>query len=289
MESALISPANATVFGIPTVIFSVLIPVVGVALFTYIMAQRVAPLVLANPDYRFDRIGQRLWAVFKLWLGQLKQPRYRVGGLLHIMLFAGFIILSIRSLSLVFLGVSQDFVVPGFGGGFGRFYSIIKDYAVTTVFIAAVVAAVRRAFFKPDRYKVPPQYGKDHTPEAIFILGMICGLLITESLYEASAVSANQQMGMHAELIAPLSLAWFFKVTLTNVSIETLQGIHLAAYYLHDLIFFSFLCILPLGKHFHVITSLFNVYFLKLNKGSVKPVKWGVPEDKLLEIGRAHV
>ncbi|MFP4346733.1 MAG: heterodisulfide reductase-related iron-sulfur binding cluster [Thermodesulfobacteriota bacterium] len=284
METALISPANATVFGIPTVIFSVLIPVVGVALFTYIVAQRSAPLVLANPDYRFDRIPQRLWAVLKLWLGQLKQPRYRVGGVLHIMLFAGFIILSIRSLSLVFLGVTEDFVAPGFGGGFGRFYNVIKDYAVTMVFVAAVIAAVRRGFFKPDRYKVPPHYGKDHTPEAIFILGMICALLITESLYEASAMSANQQLGLHAELIAPLSLAWFFKIILANVSIETLQGIHLAAYYLHDIIFFSFLCILPLGKHFHVITSLFNVYFLKLDKGSVKPVKWGVPEEKLLDL-----
>jgi len=284
METALISPANATVFGIPTVIFSVLIPVVGVALFTYIMAKRVAPLVLANPDYRFDRIPQRLWAVLKLWLGQLKQPRYRVGGVLHIMLFAGFIILSIRSLSLVFLGVSEDFVVPGFGGGFGRFYNVIKDYAVTMVFVAAVIAAVRRGFFKPDRYKVPSHYGKDHTPEAIFILGLICALLITESMYEASAMSANQQLGLHAEMIAPLSLAWFFKITLANVSIETLQGIHLVAYYLHDLIFFSFLCILPLGKHFHVITSLFNVYFLKLNKGGVKPVKWGVSEEKLLDL-----
>jgi hypothetical protein len=55
----LISPAKASFSGIPTLIFSVLIPVIGVAVFTYIMAKRITPLISASPDSRFDRTGWR--------------------------------------------------------------------------------------------------------------------------------------------------------------------------------------------------------------------------------------
>ena len=80
MEAALISPAKAFVFGFPFIIVSVLIPLIGVAIFSYIIAKRSAPLMLANPDKRFDRVLERLTAVFKIWLGQIKQPRYRTAG-----------------------------------------------------------------------------------------------------------------------------------------------------------------------------------------------------------------
>ena len=54
MENALIAPANYIFLFIPTVIFSILIPALGVAVFTYIMALRAAPLVKAAPDLRFE-------------------------------------------------------------------------------------------------------------------------------------------------------------------------------------------------------------------------------------------
>ncbi len=49
MESALTSPAAASLFGIPTIIFSILIPIVGTALFAYIIIRRLTPLVKAAP------------------------------------------------------------------------------------------------------------------------------------------------------------------------------------------------------------------------------------------------
>jgi Fe-S oxidoreductase len=281
MESALIPPAEAAVFGIPTVIFSVLIPVAGVALFAYIMAKRIAPLVFSNPDFRFDRIPERIAAVFKLWLAQWKQPRYMLAGVIHIMLFAGFIILSVRSSSLVIIGIDHDFVFPGLGGALGHVYNFFKDYAATLVLVAALMAAWRRGIVKPKRYDVPEKYGKPHTGEALFVLAMISGLMITESLFEATEAAAAVQKGLEPAFIAPLTLAWLFKVSMTAVPEGGLQALHIIAYYLHDLIFFSFLCFLPLGKHFHVITSLFNVYFLKLDKGSIKPVKWGIGDEEL--------
>ena len=281
METALIAPANYSFLGIPTILFSILIPIAGVALFAYIMVIRIAPLVLAAPDFRFNRFAERVVKVVRIWLLQWRHPRYKTAGIIHIMIFAGFLVLGIRSTSLVVIGLSEGFVLPGLGGPLGVVYNFFKDYAATMVLVACCLAAYRRIVVKPERYAVPSKYGKDHTSEAVFVLGMISTLMISESLFEASAVVAHAQQGLHVEFIAPLSLAWIFKVMLTWASMSFLQGIHIIMYYVHDLVFFSFLCFLPMGKHFHVITSFFNVFFMRIDRGNIKPVRYGVADDKL--------
>ncbi|MCG8552018.1 MAG: (Fe-S)-binding protein [Desulfobacterales bacterium] len=280
--SMIIAPANYLLFGFfPTVIFSFLLPVIGVGLFTYIMARRIAPLVRANPDYRLNNIPERIKNLIVVWLGQIRQPRYMQAGVLHIIIFAGFLILSIRSTSLVIEGLFDGFVFPGLDGGLGTVYNVLKDYAATAVLVACIIAAWRRGIKKPARYVVPEKYGHDHTAEAVFVLGIISTLMISESLFEASAAAYNYQAGGEAHFPALFSLAWIFSKTLQSAPLETLQGLHILMYYVHDLTFFFFLCFLPLGKHFHVITSIFNVFFMRVETGNIKPVKYGVSDEEL--------
>jgi len=281
MEPALIPPAKALIATIPFIFFSILIPAAGLICFIYIIYRRFIPLLKAAPDPRFDHIPLRLFHVIKIGLGQYRQPRYRLAGILHIMIFAGFVILSLRSISLVIIGFSPGFVFQGLGEGFNHIYHILKDYAATMVLIACIIAGVRRGIFRPKRYAVPEKYGHDHTTEALFVLALIAILMIAESLFGASLAAAQAQKEMYVEFTAPLSLAWFFKLMLINVRIPTLQGIHTASYLVHDLTFFFFLCFLPMGKHFHVITSLPNIFFMRLKKGNIKPVRYGVDEEGL--------
>ena len=280
--SMIIAPADYLLFGFfPTVIFSFLLPVIGVGLFTYIIARRIAPLVRANPDYRFDNIPERIKNLIVVWLGQVRQPRYMLAGVLHIIIFAGFLILSIRSTSLVIIGMSDGFVLPGLDGSLGTVYNVMKDYAATAVLVACIIAAYRRGIKKPARYAVPEKYGHDHTAEAVFVLGIIATLMISESMFEASAVAYNYQTLGNAHFPAIFSLAWIFAKILGFASLESLQGLHIIMYYVHDVTFFFFLCFLPLGKHFHVITSIFNVFFMRVKKGNIKPVKYGVSDEQL--------
>ena len=284
MQPALISPATALLLGVPAKIFYILIPLIGIGVFAYIMKRRIEPLLKAAPDQRFNRYAERVRAVLKIWLAQWRHPRYLLAGVLHIIVFFGFLTLAARSTQLVILGFIDGFTLPGFGGAFGHFYNAVKDYAGTAVFICAVILAVRRLAFKPARYDVPERYGKDHTPEAILVLGLICTLLVSESLFDASLVAAQAAAGQPTHWLPPLTLGWFFRHLLGGVSTGALQGIHLASYTIHDLAFFFFLCFLPMGKHFHVITSIFNVFFMRLDYGNVKPVRHGVDESKLDEL-----
>jgi len=284
MDPALIAPANASLLGIPAKALFILIPLVGIGVFAYILKHRIAPLLRAAPDFRFNRYPERIRAVVKVWLAQWRHPRYLLAGVLHIIVFFGFLTLAARSTQLVILGFVDEFTLPGFSGVFGHLYSMLKDYAGTAVFICAVILAVRRLAFKPARYAVPERYGKDHTPEAIFVLGLICTLLLSESVFDASLVAAQSAQNQPTHFLSPLTLGWFFRHAFAGASLPTLQGLHLAAYTIHDLTFFFFLCFLPMGKHFHVITSLFNVFFMRLDTGTVKPVRHGVDESKLDEL-----
>ena len=127
--SPLISPAEFKMLGIPLVLFSILIPLVGIGVFSYIIKQRLAPMLVAADDERFDHPAERWKNVLSLWLYQSRQLRYKTAGLIHLFIFFGFLVLAIRTCSLVFVGIFDGFTVPGFGGTFGAIYNVAKDIA----------------------------------------------------------------------------------------------------------------------------------------------------------------
>lgn len=260
------------------------IHILGLVCFAYIVARRLAPLLRGERDFRLDRPLLRLKKVLQYWLGQWKHPRYRVAGILHILIFAGFIVLAVRAFSVLILGASENFAVPTAAVGARHLYEIITDYAATVVFLCMAVAVVRRLVFKPARYAVPAKFGKGHPADAIFLLGLIALLMVADSLYEASKAANLVQARHLAELPALFSLPWLISGALAASTPSTLWNLHRGAYLVHQLTFYFLLCYRPFGIQFHVETSLFNVFFSKLDRGAIKPVRWGVPEEKLDQV-----
>ncbi len=260
------------------------IHLLGVACFAYIVAKRLVPLIRAQSDLRFDQPLARLGKVFKYWLGQWKHPRYRLAGTLHVLIFTGFILLAMRAFTVLIVGVSQNFVMPGLSGRVGQIYEATTDYAATVVFLCMVFAIVRRLVFKPARYAVPERYGKAHTADAVFLLALIAILMIADSLFEGVRASAQAQQGLPVELDTVLSLPWMVKSAFASISLVVLGRLYFSGYLLHEVAFYFLLCYRPFGIQFHIETSLFNVYFSKLNRGTLKPVRWGVSDEHLDQV-----
>lgn len=278
--SPLVSPAQATLAGFPLLILSGLIPALGIGVFIYLLVRRLAPLQAAAGDARCGNGRERFSRVLSLWLGQVRQYRYLTAGIIHVVIFFGFLILALRALSLVFLGIDEDFVFPGLSGVAGEIYRIGKDIAATAVLLACGAAAWRRLVVKPQRYAVPEGM-KGHSGEALLVLGLIAILMLSEAAFEASSIAAGERL-----FLLPLTLPWLFAqlFSLPLFSQGLLQAVHLLSYYTHDVVFFFFLCFLPLGKHFHVVTSLFNVWFMRLYTGRIKPVQYGIDHEQLYEL-----
>jgi len=275
-------PVQVTSWPVPAHILFLAIHLLGVAFFTYIVVKRLAPLIHGERDFRFDRPLDRLGRVLQFWLGQWKHPRYRFAGTIHILIFAGFISLVIRSFCLLIFGLSSDLE---FSGPFGHAYDILTDYAATIVFLCMAIAAIRRIVFKPARYAVPARYGKGHPVDAIFLLALIAILMAADSLFAAAQAAGHAQQGQQpVASLAVLSLPWVLKMALNSTPLPMLWNLRLGACLLHEFTFYFLLCYRPFGIQFHVITSLFNVYFAKLDRGTVKPVRWGITDEHLGEL-----
>jgi Fe-S oxidoreductase len=278
------SPAQIEEWLVPGRNLFLTIHALGVGSFIYIVAKRLVPLLRAESDPRFDQPLVRLQRVFKFWLGQWKHPRYRFAGTIHILIFAGFILLAARAVTTLIVGVSETFVMPGLSGGTGQIYDIVTDYAATVVFLCMVVAAVRRLVFRPARYAVPAKYGKGHTADAVFLLGLIAILMVADSLFAASRTAGHALQGQPAEALAFLSMPSVLKIALGSLPLAALGTVNVTAYLVHEVTFYFLLCYRPFGIQFHVETSLFSVYFAKLERGTLKPVRWGVSDEHLDQV-----
>jgi Fe-S oxidoreductase len=266
------APANVPIAGVPAPIIALIILAAALVLFAYVMYRRLDVLRQALPDERFSELSKRIIIALKYGFGQWRQPRYLGAGILHILLFAGFVILSLRSLTLIGRGFSADFHLPLLDGTVGFVYEVIKDYTVLVVLSVCIIAMIRRAVFKPARYE--HKGGNGHGAEAFIILGMVSALMITDMIYDGSALVAEGFP--HGALALPAaSLAALF---MGELSEPTLNALHVGGYWCHIFVFFTLLNYLPISKHFHVITAIPNVFFANLHKGAVKPVQYGVKE-----------
>jgi Fe-S oxidoreductase len=157
----------------------------------------------------------------------------------------------------------------------GRWYGYTANYASTIVLLCVLAAIFRRLAVRPARYEAPPQRGKPHRADAIFLLALIGLLMLADSLFEGSQPT---------EALAPFSLPWAVQRALASSSPASLSFVYRYSYLLHVLTFFFLLCYRPFGIQFHVETSLFSIFFGKLDRRKLKPALWGVPDTSLEEL-----
>ncbi len=113
-------------------------------------------------------------------------PRYYLSGAIHISILFSLIVLSLRVISMVLSGVSSEFAFFEPGGIVANVYNSLADIGETVILIACVVAIIRRGVFKPARYNVPEQYGKDRSPEALAYMAMLGVIVLCDILFQGS-------------------------------------------------------------------------------------------------------
>ncbi len=229
---------------------------IGLGLFANTMTPRVKLFFALKPDKepRFDELADRALRLLKFGLGQkrLVDPEEFVPGLAHVMIFGAFLVLGVRTLTL--FGVAYggpDFHFPLLGPDFplGVGYLFVKDLAVLSALAGASYFIVLRVFAKPDRMT--------KSLEAIFIVGMIAGLMITEILFEGSLLYRD---GADVSALHPAGSLGLLAFRAPGISVEAALLIGQISWWAHCVQILVFLNFLPIGKHFHVITGLFDVF-----------------------------
>ncbi|MDQ2870039.1 MAG: heterodisulfide reductase-related iron-sulfur binding cluster [Acidobacteriota bacterium] len=243
-------PTDRVIAGLPgRVIFGALVAIAILA-FVYSVARRIRVLLAGAPENRFDRIPLRIRKTIEYAFAQKRMFRDLYAGIFHILIFGGFVVLVVRSLSLVVEGLIPGFVL--LPGAAGNAYTLVKDVFEVLVLVGVAMAVFRRAFARPARL--------DLTLDAWFILFLIALLMATDLVADGARSVLNP---------AAFDLAWSPAVAAVSRAVRgtspaALQAIYETSWWIHlaDLLFFA--NYLPYSKHFHILASVPNIFLMKL-------------------------
>src|SRR5262245_28395079 len=247
----------------------VLAVLAALGLFAHTLYGRFQLLLAAAPNNRFDQIGERLNAVLVYAFGQKKfvvgeQP----AGWMHVVIFWGFVILGLQVATMFGRAISDHFFVPGFSPHLlGGPFFVLRDLLEVSVLCAVLLALYRWVISHPPRlFGFRPAEarlaGQSHW-EALLILIFISTIMISGLLYDGGRLVA-----LAGDPTVEAERPWqpigaFVGTLLSPLGAAGAKGVSDTAWWVHNLIILTFLNLLPLSKHFHIITGIPNVFFKK--------------------------
>ncbi|HET9823214.1 MAG TPA: (Fe-S)-binding protein [Burkholderiaceae bacterium] len=219
----------------------------GFAGFGWLAWRKLALLPHLQPEVRWDRPAARLKAVLvNGFLQQRMIAREPRAGVMHAVIFLGFMTLLARKLQLIAIGYHEPFVYPGLAGGL---FAAAKDAVEIAVLAALAYAFWRRYVLKPRRL--------EPNREALLVLSLITVIMLTDLAYDGLrfALFAAGDAGIaHERAFAFAGRA--LSEAFTGWSPDVLRAGYHLAYWTQLVTVFAFLVILPTGEHFHIATAL---------------------------------
>src|SRR4051795_13275152 len=117
------------------------------AAFIHLAWRKLAIVLALNPEVRWNNPQARVRRVIANGLLQSRMIRgERKPGIMHAVIFTGFMALLARKLQLIVIGYDERFV---YGGAFGPAFSFGKDWVEVAVLAAVGYAFLRRLVQKP--------------------------------------------------------------------------------------------------------------------------------------------
>ena len=224
----------------------------ALALFSAAAWPKLKVLLNAKEAAKGDRIFERICTTLKIAFGQTKLMQEKGAGWMHALIFWGFLILLFRAGEFFLIGFfpEADFSFPGSASLFTA-YAWVKDFAVILVTLAVFYALYRRLVLKPKRLTL--------SGEGLAILFLILAIMVSDMLFDSAylALQPEGHSGPIGLMLAPV---------LSGSSI--IGHLRSLGYWTHVTSILIFLVLLPRSKHFHILTSIPNVFFSKLDSGN---------------------
>ena len=244
--------------------------VAALAVFGVFLTRRVQYVLVGQPEARHDQLGTRAGGFVVYVLGQKKLFKEPVG-IVHFVIFWGFIVIAFGTLQIIGEGLWEGFSLPVIGGWTG-FY-LVLDVLMVLVLAAIVVAVVYRYVVRPPRLEA--------SLEAAVILGLIFGLVAAALVYSGLAYAID---GADKYALAPATgaLADAFGAGASETALHVFWWVHLV-------LLLAFLVYIPVSKHLHLIMCPVNEFFrdLKPRGAQIRPLD--LEDESLEEYGVSRV
>ena len=242
---------------IPNIIFAIILAA-GVGYFANNVRKLVRNINLGKDLDVSDNKPQRWKNMAYIALGQSKMVKRPIAGILHIVVYVGFVIINIEVLEIIIDGLFGTHrighsILPGALYGF-----LIGSFEVLAllVLVAVIVFWIRRNVIKLKRFMSSEMKGwpkSDGNIILYFEVVLMCLFLVMNA---TDTVFLGYNSGnVISQFIAPL---------FDGLSASTLHIIERGAWWMHIVGILAFLNYLYFSKHLHILLAFPNTYYGKL-------------------------
>jgi Fe-S oxidoreductase/nitrate reductase gamma subunit len=210
------------------------------------------------------RVWMKRLAVYAL--AQKRVHRKTLGGVLHALLFCGFVVLTIGT-TLLF--IADKGPVNFHHGFYYLFYELTMDVFGTAFCVGCALALFRRIVVRPTSL--------GHNPRDWALLGLLLGIGITGFFLEAFRLKYTQ---VDPEIARWSTVGWGISLAFAALSQSTAQSWHLATWWTHTLLIAAFFASIPVTRFVHVITGTLNIALRPSRpNGALAPITMAAVEE----------
>jgi len=251
---------------LPPMLARALVLVLLVALAGGLFARRMRFLVrlvlLGRPVDRSGDVSERIAREGSHVLAQRKLFQRAGPGVMHALIFWGFLVLLATIVEALGQAVDPSFAIPliGHAGWLG----LVEDVFAAGVLVGLAIAAWIRLRTRPERFV------GSHRLEAFRILGLILWIILTLFALRAARVA----LGISAFPTGWTPVSTGLSHLLDGLSEGSQRAVMWTALWAHLALVFGFLVYLGYSKHLHIVVSAANVYLAKTGPpGALTPLR----------------
>ena len=270
---------------IPQILFAIAL-VAGLAFFARNIRLIVRNIKLGKKIDRTDNRGERFAKMARIAFGQSKMVRRPVSGILHIIVYLGFIIINIEVLEIIIDGIfGTHRVLFAMGDFYGILIAAFEILALL-VLLGVIIFWTRRNITNIYRFLGRELKGwpKNDANYILYFEMVLMALFLTMNAADYQ-LQLNEVRPYYNEagIMGSFPVSQFLLPIFEGMSSSTLIIIERAAWWLHILGILFFLNYLYYSKHLHILLAFPNVYFSKLKpKGELDNLQSVTDEVKLM-------
>ncbi|RLD84467.1 MAG: Fe-S oxidoreductase [Bacteroidetes bacterium] len=247
---------------IPNIIFAILL-IVGVGFFVQNIKKIIRNIKLGKDLDRSDSPSERWKNMINIALGQSKMTQRPVAGILHIIVYAGFIIINVEVIEIIIDGLFGTHRVFSFAGGLYSFLIGSFEILAFLVLISVIIFWIRRMILKIPRFwnKEMTSWPKNDALNILYFEMVLMSLFLIMNAADLNLQNMDAAHYVHAGSfpISSYIANWLPQNEGTLIFIER------GAWWIHIVGIFIFLNYLYYSKHLHILLAFPNTYYANLN------------------------
>ena len=251
---------------IPNILFVITL-VAGIGLFTLNIRKVIRNIKLGKDINRSDHSSKRWKNMARIALGQSKMVTRPVSGVLHLIVYVGFIIINVEVLEIIFDGIFGTHRVfkPILGEGIYGFLIGTFEILAFLVFVAVIIFWLRRNAIRIKRFLSKEMKG---WPKSDGNLILYFEMVLMTLFIVMNATDISFQEASVGNPISQFVAPWF-----SSLELETIHLIERSAWWIHITGILVFLNYLYYSKHLHILLAFPNTFYANLNpKGQLSNV-----------------